>query len=105
MIKVLFFSVLLLGLAFAGGSFLFSQGMTGSAHSSASESQSVEVEMVTLIAASVDIPFGSEITRDLLEAVDLPRSEVPVGSFDIRLIGNFRVVRAIRRAGVRKAVR
>lgn len=68
----------IIGLVLAAGSIFFAQGMLSQQNTAA---QQLEAETVTLIAAAVDIPFGSEITRDKLWTQEWPAESVPDGAY------------------------
>ncbi|PTX54651.1 pilus assembly protein CpaB [Litoreibacter ponti] len=67
------------GLLLVVGSILFSQGMFSQQNSEATQ---LEADTVKLIAAAVDIPFGSEITRDKLWTQEWPAGSVPEGAYE-----------------------
>lgn len=75
-IQPLLFSIL--GFALVVVTLLFSQGMLSQPNSAAAQR---EAETVTLIAAAVDIPFGSKITRDKLWTQTWPADSVPEGAY------------------------
>jgi len=70
-----------LGLAMAGASILAAQALAGRDVAATAAVQPAQNQTTLLIAAGVDIPFGSEITRDKLVVMDWPSDAIPTGAF------------------------
>lgn len=74
--------IAMFGLVLAGGSVLLSEVLLNPSNNSASAMQDQGPQTVTLIAAAYDIPFGAEITADMLKPVEWPIESVPNAAFD-----------------------
>ena len=74
-----------LGLLFVGGSLLISEGMLNTSQSTKRPAPQKEIapqpRMITVVSAAVDIPFGAEITGDLLETSQRLETELSEGTF------------------------
>lgn len=82
-LKPILFTIV--GLVLVGGSVLVSEGLLNQTNNTASASAQTP-QTVILIAAAVDIPFGSEITREQLVPQEWPAGAVPEGAFDNAMV-------------------
>jgi len=70
------------GLFLAGGSVLLAEVFLNPSNNMVSATQEQAPQTVTLIAAATDIPFGAEITANMLKPVEWPIDAVPANAYD-----------------------